>query len=99
MATNMRRLEKLQFSGKDEDLPWFLEQFEAQMCTLGLYELDDETEGAEASAREERAKKQREMWCKLGQCLDKKSVAFIRPHKLNDAAAWEALTKRFNSSE
>ena len=95
----MRQLEKLQFSGKDEDFPWFMKQFEARMCTLGLYELDHETEGAEASTKAERPEKQREMWCELVQCLDKKSVAFIRPHKPNGAPAWEALIKQFKSSE
>ncbi len=95
------RLERLAFSGKDEDFAAFSEQFEARMHVLKLGDcLDDKLEvpavktqdtAAETTARdkaEEEKKRQRFMvWCELVQCLDKASINFIRLSKPDGVAA------------
>ena len=107
------RQEKLQFSGREEDFPAFLEQFEARVYTLGLSDtLLDKVKTTPAKDVEtqqetdDRVKEETDLqkwrymvWCELVQCLDKASINFIRGHKPNGTAAWAALTKLHKSSE
>ena len=107
------RQEKLQFSGREEDFPAFLEQFEARVYTLSLSDtLLDKVKTTPAKDVEtqqetdDRVKEETDLqkwrymvWCELVQCLDKASINFIRGHKPNGTAAWAALTKLHKSSE
>ena len=109
-APRHSRQEKLLFSGREDDFPTFLEQFEARVYALGLsdclldrikttaqkdVETNDERVKREGEEAD-RAKPQYMVWCKLVQCLDKASNNFIRGHKLWD---WTALTKLRKSTE
>ena len=93
------------FSGREEDFPTFLEQFEARVYALGLsdcllgrikttpqkdVETNDERVKREGEEAD-RAKLQYMVWCELVQCLDKESINFIRRHKPNGTAAWTAF--------
>ena len=49
------------------------------------------------NAVRERDEKRYRVWCELIQCLDKKSVMFIRCQKPN--GAWKALNEKFKSTE
>ena len=107
------KLEKLTFSGKENDFVVFQEQFEARMYLLGLRKIllggvttppETPTETAEKKAEREAAEEaleelQYQVWCELIQCLDRKSVMFIRPHKPDGCAAWRALCEQFKSTE
>jgi hypothetical protein len=107
------KLERLVFSGKEEDFTYFQDQFEARMYLLRLTDAlldrikttpqkDEETEEetrtrtAEEAPRDEQRYK---VWCEIIQCLDRKSVMFLRSHKPNGMAAWKALVQQFKSSE
>ena len=95
MTATHSKLEKLSFSGKDEDFAAFSEQFEARMYMLNLGKCledkltvpvykEDETRGEETARvkSEDERKKQRFMvWCEFVQCLDKASINFILLHK------------------
>ena len=112
-APRHSRQEKLLFSGREDDFPTFLEQFEARVYALGLsdclldrikttpqkdVETNDECVKREGEEAD-RAKLQYMVWCELVQCLDKASINFIRGHKPNGTAAWTALTKLHKSTE
>ena len=112
-APRHSRQKKLLFSGREDDFPTFLEQFEARVFALGLpdclldrikttpqkdVETNDERVKREGE-EEDRAKLQYMVWCELVQCLDKASINFIRGHKPNGTAAWTALTKLHKSTE
>ena len=112
-APRHSRQEKLLFSGREDDFPAFLEQFEARVYALGLsdclldrikttpqkdVETNDERVKREGEEAD-RAKLQYMVWCELVQCLDKASINFIRGHKPNGTAAWTALTKLHKSTE
>ena len=43
--------------------------------------------------------KELHVWYELVQCLDKKSVLFLRPYKGKGSKAWEILCKMFKSAE
>ena len=106
-APRHSRQEKLLLSGRDYDLPTFLEQFEARDYALGLSDchlerikttpqIDLETNDEQVKREVEeadRARLQYMVWCELVQCLDKASINFIRGHKPNGTAAWTALKK------
>ena len=95
---------KIIFSGKDEDFPVFAEQFEAKLYGRGLLEVlldkiktpvktEPEETGATVHREQEEAKLatvQYQVWCELIQCLDKKSILFVRACKPNGTAAWHA---------
>ena len=96
-----RNLGKLTFSGKPEDFPCFMEQFEARIFTLNLNKVldgkvktpevkDGETpdeKTAREAAEEALGGLQHQVWAELVQCLDRKSIMFIWSHKPNGAAA------------
>ena len=59
-------------------------------------------EQREASLRKGReilGEKELHVWYELVQCLDKKSVLFLKPYKSKGSKAWEILCKRFKSAE
>ena len=103
MTATQSRLEKLSFSGKDEDFATFSEQFEARMHMLNLGKCledkltvpafkKDETRGEETArvkAEDERKKQRFLVWCDLVQCLGKALINIIRLHKLDGVEAWK----------
>jgi hypothetical protein len=107
------KLEKLIFSGKEEDFSYFAELFEARIYVLKLSkvlldkikvtaEKDDETNDQRVDREAEEAalaELRYSLWCELVQCLDRKSVLLVRAHKGNGCAAWKALVHNFKSSE
>lgn len=107
------KLDKLVFSGREQDFTCFMEQFEARMYMLKLDKAVhdkiktpkyEDTEEAQATtdrvaAEEVRDDLRYQVWCELVQCLDRKSIMFIRAHKPNGTAAWKALVQQFKSSE
>jgi len=92
------RLEKLTFSGREEDFPFFAEQFEARMILLKLGDVLNGSDGEE-SFSEEVSERQQLVWCELIMCLDRKSVLMLRSYKGDGKAAWKALCDRFKSLE
>ena len=112
-APRHSRQEKLLFSGRVDDFPAFLEQFEARVYALGLSDclLDriKTTTQEDVETNDERVKLEGEeadlaklqfmVWCELVQCLDKASINFIRGHKPKGVTAWTALTKLHKSTE
>ena len=113
MTTTTTKLGKLTFSGNEEDFSWFAEQFEARMYLQKLHScltdaINIPTPQSGESWNETESRQQQEslvgelrmqVWCELIQCLDRKSVMFLRAHKGNGAAAWKALKQHFKSSE
>ena len=113
MTATHSKLEKLSFSGKDEDFAAFSEQFEARMHMLNLGKCledkltvpaykEDETRGEETArvkAEDERKKQRFMVWCELVQCLDKASINFIRLHKPDGVEAWKAIVGKHRSTE
>ena len=115
---NSKTIDKLFFSGKEEDFVYFSEQFEARMYVLKLNKILDGTVGyrefiptlrgrpsqeqidaADRKGKEIFDKKQMAIWYELVQCLDKKSVFFLRPYRGKGSEAWSVLCKRFKSFE
>lgn len=105
------RVDRVTFSGKEEEFVHFMEQFESRMYLLNLKDAlldnitaplanNDETVDALATrtATEADGKRYR-VWCELTQCLDRKSLMLVRRHKPNGAAAWKALMGHYKSSE
>ena len=104
MTATHSKVEKLSFSGQDEDFTAFSELFEARMhmLNLGKYLKDkltvpaykeDETRGEETARvkeDDERKKQRFIVWYELVQCLDKASINFIRLHKLHNTDGVEA---------
>lgn len=113
MTTVTHKLERLVFSGKNDDFAVFQEHFEARMFTLKLQDtLLDKIKTPERTDPEEAAETQTRvaaeaardllryhLWCELIQCLERKNVMFIRSHKPNGLAAWKALKQYYKSSE
>ena len=111
-APRHSRQEKLLFSGREDDFPTFLEQFEG-VYALGLSDcLRDRiktTPQKDAETNDERVKREGEeadraklhymVSCELVQCLDKASIDFIRGQKPNGTAAWIALTSAVRKSQ
>lgn len=95
----MSRQEKLVFSGKPEDFPFFLEQFEARIFMAGLHGILMEDEDGRADTSEDRVNKRNRVWCELVQCLDRKSVMMLRTQKGNGPGAWLALKAHFKGTE
>ena len=100
--------EKLTFSGRDDDFVYFQERFEARMYQLKLRDVlrgkvtIESLVAGGLSAENAEVKMedlQYQLWCELIQCLDKKSVMFIRQHRGNGEAAWKALLSKFRSLE
>ena len=108
------RLEKLTFTGKEEDFLYFQELFESRMHLLKLRDVlldkvvvpEVTTEGN--VAEQERAREaaianldeQRlRVWCEMTQCLDRKTLMLIRCDKPNGTAAWNTLGKYYRSTE
>ena len=95
------------FTGNEGDFVYFSEQFEAKMHALKLTDAlldkiviaDGGDDARRTNAVRERDEKRYRVWCELIQCLDKKSVMFLRCHKPNGAAAWKALNEKFKSTE
>ena len=113
MTATHSKLEKLFFSGKDEDFAAFSEQFEARMYMLNLGKCledkltvpaykEDETRGEETArvkAEDERKKQRFMVWCELVQCLDKPSINFIRLHKPDGVEVWKTIVGKHRSTE
>ena len=59
----------------------------------------DQREASLRKGREILDEKELHVWYELVQCLDKKSVLFLRPYKGKGSKAWEILCKRFKSAE
>ena len=59
----------------------------------------EERQVADEKAAEIFADKKYKIWCELVQCLDKKSLLFVRSYKGDGPAAWKALCDRFKSFE
>ena len=59
----------------------------------------EERQVADENAAEIFADKKYKIWCELVQCLDKKSLLFVRSSKGDGPAAWKALCDRFKSFE
>ena len=57
----------------------------------------EERQEANKKAAEVFADKKYQIWCELVQCLDKKSLLFVRSHKGDVPAAWKALCDRLKS--
>ena len=95
------RLEKLSFSGKAEDFPCFLEQFEARLYILGLHDMLKANLALDLSTcgdADEIDTRQR-MWCELVQCLEKRCVMMLRGYRGNGPLAWNMLVKHFKGTE
>ena len=100
------RLDKLSFSGKEEDFLHFQEQFESRMYMLKLHDalLDkieinggtaDDVYQRNVSVREARFK----VWCELTQCLDRQTLMLIRRDKPNGMQAWKTLVAHYCSTQ
>ena len=115
---NSKTIDKLFFSGKEEDFVYFSEPFEARMYVLKLNKILDGTVGfrdfiptlrgrpsqeqidaADRTGKQIFDEKQLAIWYELVQCLDKKSVLFLRPYRGKGSEAWSVLCKRFKSFE
>ncbi len=107
-----QRIERLTFSGKDEDFSYFAEQFEARMFLLGLDRVllgrvivpkaepdDEDSLLTQTNAQTSVERKQYQVWCELIQCLDRKSVMIVRPYKPNGTKAWDILNEHYRSGE
>ena len=100
---NSKTIDKLFFSGNEEDFVYISEPFEARMYVLMLNKILDGTVGyrefiptlrgrpsqeqIDAADRKGKVifdKKQMAIWYELVQCLDKKSVLFLRPYREKD---------------
>jgi hypothetical protein len=109
----MSKTKRLEFSGKDEDFCCFAEQFEAKMYSLKLHKVlldrvttPEKTDPEDNAAKVTREKEEADLaelryqvWCELIQCLDRKSVLFVRAHKGNGAAAWKRMQQHYKSTE
>ena len=112
MTASHSKLEKLSFSGKEEDFAALSEQFESRMHMLYLGKSledkltvpahkEDETRGEETTrvkAEDERKKQRFMVWCELVQCLDKASFNFIRFHKPDGVEAWKAIVGKHRTT-
>lgn len=113
MTTVRSKLDKLTFSGKDDDFAFFGDQFEARMYVLKLdkvlldkvviTEAVDKTDAAqvtkEQAERDDLAEKQYQVWCELIQCLQKEAGLMIRGCKGNGMEGWKVLRSHFRSTE
>ena len=113
---NSKTIDKLFFSGREEDFIYFSEQFEARMYVLKLNKILDGTVGyrefiprlwgqlsqeqidaADKKGKEIFDEKQMAIWYELVQCLDKKSVLYLRTYRGKGSEACNVLCKRFKS--
>lgn len=82
----------LQFSGDEDDFPFWSEKFEAFMHTKKLRPILNGTGGDDDAKYN--------IWAYLVQCLDKRSVMMVKgEHKGNGPAAWGALKAYYSSTE
>ena len=94
------RLEKLTFSGNENDWEYFAEQFEARIVLLNLKKTLKGTDVPGSSENETNVNDRKEqLWCELIQCLDRKSVMLIKRDKPDGSAAWNRLQSYFKSTE
>ena len=94
------RLEKLTFSGNENDWEYFAEQFEARIVLLNLKKTLKGTDVPGSSENETNVNDRKEqLWCELIQCLDRKSLMLIKRDKPDGSAAWNRLQSYFKSTE
>ena len=94
------RLEKLTFSGNENDWEYFAEQFEARIVLLNLKKTLKGTDVPGSSENETNVNDRKEqLWCELIQRLDRKSVMLIKRDKPDGSAAWNRLQSYFKSTE
>jgi hypothetical protein len=100
------RLERLSFSGKEDDYPMFQEQFEARMYSLKLQAvlldtvtLPAETHNDYAAAKTKLDDDRNHLWCELVQTLDRQTLMLVRRHKGNGTAAWKEIAAQYKSTE
>ena len=93
MGDTKHKLGWLQFSGNEDDWPFWSEKFESYIHTnkLRKYLVGDENGTAEQKY---------DIWAYLIQCLDKRSVMMLKSQCKGDGpAAWKALAAHFSSTE
>ena len=92
MATEAEKRRCLQFSGEEDDFPYWTEKFEGYMHTK---KLRGQLLGTDASNDDEKYN----IWAQLVQCLDKRSIMMLKSEcKGNGPEAWKRLTAHFSSS-
>ena len=112
MTAIRTKLEKLTFSGKDDDFAFFADQFEARMYMLQLDSVlldkvvikeadqtNEEDKVREQKDKDDLAGKRYQVWCELIQCLQKEAGMMIRGCKGNGTEAWKLLKSHFRSTE
>ena len=112
MTTVRSKLEKLCFSGKEEDFCFFADQFEARMYVLRLDKVlldkvvitQADTTDATAVTQQEKDEsdlldQRYQVWCELIQCLQREAGMLLRAHKGDGTKAWKVLNDRYKSSE
>ena len=100
------KMQRVVFSGKDEDWDVFAEQFEARMHSLKLRkallgdfgvrpEVLEQGDAFDEGVEEAKYS----VWCELIQCLDRKSILQLRVYKGDGPKAWAVLREKFKISE
>ena len=93
MATEAEKRRCLQFSGEEDDFPYWSEKFEGYMHTK---KLRGQLMGTDASNDDEKYN----IWTELVQCLDKRSIMMLKSECTgNGPEAWKRLMAHFSSSE
>ena len=102
------------FSGKESDLPYFCEIFEARMFILKLHRVlegkatiadympkdaDPNDEATKEVAQKKLDEAEAQIYYKLMMHLDKKTALFTRRYKQDGSTAWKAFIRKFKSSE
>ena len=113
MTAVKTKLERLVFSGKEEDFAFFADQFEARMYILKLDKVlldkvkitiavdrTDQTQVDLQTKEEDALAEQKyQVWCELIQCLQRDAGFMIRAHKGDGTKAWKVLHDHFKSGE